>query len=122
FPDERVPPPLAAYSDQVISIGSLSKIIWGGLRTGWVRAPAPLVARLARLRAVQDLGGNIPAQLAAAELLPRLVALQPRHARQRRARHDHLRAELARHLPDWHAPAVCGGQTLWIRLPYGDSA
>jgi DNA-binding transcriptional MocR family regulator len=120
FPDEQVPPPLAVYNDQVITIGSLSKVVWGGLRIGWVRAPAPVIARLARLRAVHDLGGNIPAQLAAAELLPRLDAPQRRGAVQRQARHDHLRAELSRHLPDWQAPAVCGGQTLWVRLPRGD--
>src|ERR1700751_4865398 len=43
---------------------------------------------------------------------PRPRAGQPRH--------DHLRAELARHLPDWDGPPVPGGQTLWVRLPYGD--
>jgi DNA-binding transcriptional MocR family regulator len=116
----QVPPPLAAYADGVISVGSLSKSIWGGLRIGWVRAAEPLIARLARLLAVHDLGGNVPAQLAAAELVPRLDELSARQAPARQARHDHLRAELARHLPGWDAPPVPGGQTLWVRLPYGD--
>jgi DNA-binding transcriptional MocR family regulator len=120
FPGVQVPPPLAAYADGVISVGSLSKSIWGGLRIGWVRAPEPLIARLARLLAVHDLGGNVPAQLAAAELVPRLDELSARQAPARQARHDHLRAELARHLPRWDAPPVQGGQTLWVRLPYGD--
>ncbi|WP_329084291.1 aminotransferase-like domain-containing protein [Streptosporangium sp. NBC_01469] len=120
FPGEETPPPLAAYADTVISVGSLSKIVWGGLRIGWVRAPAPVITRLARLRAVHDLGGDILAQLAAADLLPRLGALRRRWAEQREARHDHLLAQLARHLPDWDAPPVRGGQTLWVRLPYGD--
>ncbi|GAB3964229.1 PLP-dependent aminotransferase family protein [Actinoallomurus acanthiterrae] len=122
FPGEQIPPPMAAYGDAVISIGSLSKIVWGGLRIGWVRAPAPIIDRLARLRAVQDLGGNIPAQLAAAELLPHLDALCRRRAADRLAGHDHLRAELAHRLPDWEAPPVRGGQTLWVRLPHGDGA
>jgi DNA-binding transcriptional MocR family regulator len=120
FPGVQVPPPLAAYGDGVISVGSLSKSVWGGLRIGWVRAPEALIARLARLLAVHDLGGNVPAQLAAAELLPHLEALCACQAAQRRARHDHLRAQLARHLPGWHAPPVPGGQTLWVRLPHGD--
>ena len=120
FPGEQAPPPLAAYSDQVISIGSLSKLVWGGLRVGWVRAPAPLIARLGRLRATHDLGGDIPTQLAVADLLPRLDAVRDRRAAELRAAHDHLRAELARHLPEWSAPPVPGGQTLWVRLPHGD--
>ena len=120
FPGQETPPPLAAYGDTVISVGSLSKIVWAGLRIGWIRAPVPVIARLARLRAVHDLGGNIPSQLAAAELLPSVGALRQRHGAQAQARHDHLRAELAEHLPSWDAPAVRGGQTLWIRLPYGD--
>lgn len=120
FPGFSTPQPLAVHSDAVITVGSLSKTIWGGLRIGWVRAAAPTIARLARIRAVHDLGGDVPTQLAAAELLPRLAAICARLAPERKARHDHLRAELARLLPDWHAPAVQGGQTLWLRLPYGD--
>jgi DNA-binding transcriptional MocR family regulator len=122
FPGTQPVPPLAAYADAVISVGSLSKSVWGGLRIGWVRAPEPLIARLARLLAVHDLGGNVPAQLAAADLLPRMEALCARQAPARQARHDHLRAELTRHLPSWEAPPVPGGQTLWVRLPRGDGS
>lgn len=121
FPGSEIPPPpLAVFNDAVLTVGSLSKIVWGGLRVGWVRAPAPIIARLARLRAVHDLGGNLPAQLVAADLLPRLDALRTATAAQRQAQHDHLRAELARLLPEWEVPQVPGGQTLWVRLPRGD--
>ncbi|MFQ6397038.1 PLP-dependent aminotransferase family protein [Nocardia sp. KC 131] len=122
FPGHETPPPLATFADTVITIGSLSKSVWGGLRVGWIRAPAPVVTKLARLRAVHDLGGNLPAQLAAAELLSRLDGLLRGQAPERARRHDHLRAELARRLPDWETPAVEGGQTLWVRLPHGDGA
>lgn len=122
FPGTQIAPPLAAFADNVISVGSLSKSVWGGLRIGWVRAPEPLIARLARLLAVYDLGGNVPAQLAAADLLPDLEALCARQAPVRQARHDHLRAELTRHLPEWDTPPVPGGQTLWIRLPRGEGS
>lgn len=121
FPGRTPPPPLATYGPAtVISVGSLSKTVWGGLRVGWIRAPEPVVQRLARLRAVHDLGGNIPAQLAAVELMPVLDELCRRQAVVLRTRHDHLRRKIARHLPDWDVPAVTGGQTLWARLPYGD--
>ncbi|MBF6173640.1 PLP-dependent aminotransferase family protein [Nocardia blacklockiae] len=120
FPgSEPPPPPLAAYGD-VISVGSLSKILWGGLRVGWVRAPVAVVDRLARLRAVQDLGGNVPAQLAAAELLPGLDRIRERIVLERKECHDLLLSELHALLPEWEVAPVPGGQTLWVPLPYGD--
>ncbi|KAA2253544.1 PLP-dependent aminotransferase family protein [Solihabitans fulvus] len=120
FPGQRIPPPVAAFGATVVSVGSLSKSVWGGLRIGWIRAARRVIDRLARLRAVHDLGGNLPAQLAAAYLLPRLEGLCQDIAADRQTRHDHLRAELARRLPQWQAPPVTGGQTLWVRLPHGD--
>ncbi|MBF6301395.1 PLP-dependent aminotransferase family protein [Nocardia amamiensis] len=119
FPGE-VMPPYAADSDDAISIGSLSKSIWGGLRIGWIRAPVPVIDRVTRLRAVHDLGGNLPTQLAAAKLLPQLDLLCANHAAQRQSCHNALLGALAAHLPDWSVSAVRGGQTLWVALPYGD--
>ncbi|WP_128976194.1 PLP-dependent aminotransferase family protein [Streptomyces roseicoloratus] len=114
------PPPLSAYGTEVIGLGSLSKTVWGGLRIGWVRGPAPLIARLARLKALHDLGSDVPAQLVAARLLDDFDALVRSRVAELRAGHDLLRAELARHLPSWDCPPATGGQTLWVRLPYGD--
>ncbi|WP_419993465.1 PLP-dependent aminotransferase family protein [Streptomyces boninensis] len=114
------PPVMAAYAADVISVGSLSKAVWGGLRIGWVRASAAMVLRLARLKAVHDLGTDVPAQLAAADLLSGLDTLLARRRRELRHGHDHLRELLARRLPEWDCPAVRGGQTVWVRLPYGD--
>ncbi|MFF1817392.1 PLP-dependent aminotransferase family protein [Kribbella sp. NPDC058245] len=118
FPGQDRPTPMAAYGPSVISIGSLSKSIWGGLRIGWIRAAAPFITRLARLRAVHDLGGNVPAQLAATHLVPLLDTLNV--GATLAARHTHLTGLLAQHLPTWHYPKVDGGQVLWIRLPTGD--
>ncbi|MFI6678486.1 PLP-dependent aminotransferase family protein [Kribbella sp. NPDC050470] len=118
FPGTAPPAPMAAYSETVISIGSLSKSVWGGLRIGWIRASAPLVNRLARLRAVHDLGGNVPAQLAAAHLVAQLDTLGL--ADELKHRHDHLKSLLAEHLPSWQIPTIQGGQCLWARLPHGD--
>ncbi|MEU4695210.1 PLP-dependent aminotransferase family protein [Actinoplanes sp. NPDC023714] len=120
FPGHPSPPPMATHAPDVITIGSLSKVVWGGLRVGWVRASPALIAQLARMRTVMDLGGNVPAQLAAAALLPHLDALAARSAAQRQERHDHLRSELGRMLPSWEADPVPGGQTLWVRMPHGD--
>ena len=35
-----MPLPFAAHDPRTVSVGSSSKSHWGGLRTGWVRAPA----------------------------------------------------------------------------------
>ncbi|HVX47061.1 MAG TPA: PLP-dependent aminotransferase family protein [Mycobacteriales bacterium] len=122
FPGEETPPPLAAFCDSVISVGSLSKVLWGGLRTGWIRAPIAQINRLARLRAVHELGGNVPAQLAAGELLTELDRLNDRAAPIRERRHDHLCAELARLIPEWEITPVRGGQSIWVRIPHGTGA
>ncbi|MCF6476085.1 PLP-dependent aminotransferase family protein [Nonomuraea sp. MG754425] len=122
FSGER-PAPLASFhrGEQVITVGSLSKLIWGGLRVGWIRAAAPLVSRLARLRAVHDLGGEVISQLAAATLLRRLDEVRAGLLATSRARHDHLCAELRARLPSWTFEPAAGGQTLWVRLPHGDA-
>jgi DNA-binding transcriptional MocR family regulator len=116
------PPPVASYAagEQVITIASLSKLVWGGLRVGWIRAPAALISRLARLRAMHDLGGEILGQLAAAALLRRLEEVRPARVRTLRDSHDHLCAQLRAHLPSWSFEPALGGQTIWVRVPRGD--
>ncbi|GIE31065.1 GntR family transcriptional regulator [Actinoplanes italicus] len=104
-----------------ISVGSLSKVVWGGLRVGWIRADPILIGRLARLKAVHDLGSAVIDQLAATYLLADLDALAAARVLQLRERHDHLCAELREHLPDWTFDPADGGQTLWVRLPRGDA-
>ncbi len=119
----EVAPPLAAFAPDgavVATAGSLSKSVWGGLRVGWVRASASLVLRLARLKAVHDLGSNVFAQLAAAELVGDLDALRKERVAALGENHDRLCADLAALLPGWEFRPASGGQTLWVRLPYGD--
>nr|BFE88497.1 hypothetical protein GCM10020093_110980 [Planobispora longispora] len=117
------PPPLCSFhpGEQIITVGSLSKLVWGGLRIGWIRAAEPVISRLARLRSVHDLGGDVLSQLAAARLLARVGELRRERVAVLRRRHGHLLAELARALPDWSAEPALGGQTVWVRLPHGDA-
>ncbi|GAA2851643.1 PLP-dependent aminotransferase family protein [Streptosporangium fragile] len=117
------PPPLAHYASgqQLITVGSLSKLVWGGLRVGWIRAAPPLVSRLARLRALHDLGGEVLSQFAAARLLSQVGELRRDRVTLLRRRHDHLLAELGARLPTWSAEPAQGGQTVWARLPDGDA-
>jgi len=115
----ETPRPFAAFApaENVISLGSASKVLWGGLRIGWVRASPPLIRRLAAVRANQDLGGSLLEQLATAQLLADLDPILEQRRQILADRCLTLRAALAEHLPDWVAPLPEGGLSLWCRLP-----
>ena len=83
-------PPLGWFDDQsrVITVGGMSKLYWGGLRIGWIRARASLINRLIEQKAVNDLGSSAPMQIIAAELL------HHHHDTTRGWRNDQLRGSL----------------------------
>ena len=115
----QLPPPMAAFDDgtRVLSIGSVSKSIWGGLRVGWIRAAPPLIQRLAAARALGDMSGPVLDQLVVTALLtdpgPALSIQRARLATGAAA----LQAALASQLPDWQPSHPQGGSFLWVRLP-----
>jgi DNA-binding transcriptional MocR family regulator len=117
------PPPIAAIlpGAPVIAVGSLSKLVWGGLRIGWLRAEAPVVARLARLKVLADLGAAVPSQLLATHLLPRAAAIRDMRRRQLGAQREALGEALAAVLPEWTWRRPTGGLCLWVRLPRGNA-
>ena len=82
----RTPLPIAALvpGATVAVIGSLSKLFWGGLRVGFVRAPEPLALRFARVRTMQDLGTSAVSQLLAERLLAAARGSDFRARQQRR--------------------------------------
>jgi DNA-binding transcriptional MocR family regulator len=112
-PDER---PCAAIDPSVISVGSLSKPVWGGLRIGWVRASADTISRLAALRASIDLGGPVLDQLVAAELFDDLDTIIAARLAQLRPQRDALLDALAGELPQWRTTVPSGGLSLWVEL------
>ncbi|MEU4743565.1 PLP-dependent aminotransferase family protein, partial [Actinosynnema sp. NPDC023658] len=114
--------PTRPPTPEAITVGSLSKVVWGGLRVGWVRADAALVARLARFKAVHDLGSAVLDQLTAVELLADFAAVRAERVTALRRQHDHLCARLREELPEWGFTPAEGGQTLWVRLPGADAA
>ena len=120
---EPQPPPLAALAPRlpnVVTVGSFSKTYWGGLRTGWVRAPKGIIARLAAAKAAADLGSPPYQQALLAALIrsshEEIVAQRAGWARQRYAA---MSAALATFLPDWTWAAPAGGLTIWARRPGG---
>jgi DNA-binding transcriptional MocR family regulator len=121
--DGPVAPPLAVHAPEapILTVGSLSKLIGPSLRIGWVRAPEPIVHRLAALKAAMDLGSPLIAQAIAARLVGSTDEARRLRRRQLKPRRDHLVSELRRHLPDWKFTVPAGGLFLWVRLPDGDA-
>jgi len=118
-PPAAAPPPLSALSPRVIAVGSASKLLWGGLRVGWLRVTddalrGALVGRKAALNlATSALSQEMTAQL--------LEGITPDWLRAHRlalaCRRDHLLALIAEHLPAWRVRPPRAGLSLWAELP-----
>ena len=109
--------PLAGFGSTVVSIGSLSKSHWGGLRTGWIRASESMIQRFAAARTTLDLGGPVMEQLAAAHLVRALEEPLPALLKMLRRNRSTLLGLLAEHLPTWQVAPPAGGLSVWCRLP-----
>lgn len=119
----RAPRPMAAYArtDNILTVGSLSKVFWGGLRLGWIRAAPQVAARLGRLKAAQDLGNCTVSQAIALDLLDSLDPVLEQRRRTLQERADLLAGLLNEFLPDWRFRPPAGGLSLWVQLPTGAS-
>ncbi|MFE7119600.1 PLP-dependent aminotransferase family protein [Streptomyces sp. NPDC057654] len=119
-PGVERPRPVCAFDpagSAVITVGSVSKSFWAGLRIGWVRAAPDVIRSLVAARAYADLGTPVLEQLAVTWLLTtdgwdESADLRRAQARENR---DALVAAVRRHLPDWEFTVPHGGLTLWTR-------
>ena len=122
--DGQAVPPLAAYDDgqQVISVGSFSKILAPGLRIAWMTAPAHVRARVGRFRL--ELAASPLVQLIIARYFStvpieeHLTVTRTLYAGKR----DTMLDALAAVMPDdtaWNRPA--GGYYVWLDVGGRDS-
>ena len=112
--------PLKAMDDSVIYLGTISKMLGPGLRTGWIAAPEAVLARINLVKQGADLCGSAFDQLvvqhyfadvAWQRTLQKFIALY-------KERRDAMLAALDEFFPPeatWTHPA--GGMFLWITLP-----
>jgi DNA-binding transcriptional MocR family regulator len=129
---DQAPSPLLALDQDgyVIYLSTFSKILFPGLRLGWVAAPRPVIERLSQIKQLADLHCSTLIQGAVHEFCQR-GALDKHLDRVRdlyRQRRDAMLAAL-RHAQDtaltehglagleWDEPQ--GGFNLWCRLPPG---
>jgi GntR family transcriptional regulator/MocR family aminotransferase len=123
----RPPGPLKAYDTDgvVIYIGTFSKILFPGLRLGWLVAPPPVIERLQAAKQLADLHTSALIQAAVhcfceRRLLDRHAA---RVAREYGRRREVLLGALKQRMPTgttWTEPG--GGFSLFLTLPEGLTA
>ncbi len=118
-----VPAPVAAVgnADSMVVIGSLSPLVWSGLRIGWIRAPEHLIASLGQAKAIADLGTSLLPQFVATRLMERLPELGLHRNRELAARCEQAMGLLGELLPDFEVRRPNGGACLWVGIPAGDA-
>ncbi len=114
-------PEWRAKEGAVITIGSLSKIFWAGLRVGWIRGSVSLIERLTRLKAVTDLGSSLVSQLLGVQLIPHLEQVKRLRREELTPRRDLVIEMLKQEAPSWSCQVPQGGLFIWAQLPFGDA-
>jgi DNA-binding transcriptional MocR family regulator len=118
------PPPIKALDDHghVIYLSTYSKILFPGVRIGWMAAPRPVVERLVTIKQNADLHSNTLAQWALTEfmqagwLAEHLATVRQAYPRKCQT----MIAALDEHVSEgvrWNAPG--GGIYLWCHLRPG---
>jgi len=114
---QQMPAPMACWAEGSITLGSASKMFWGGLRLGWVRAPADRIDALLGARLSLDLGAPVLEQLVLVQLLADPTEMLAVHRSRLREQRDRLAARVTESLPDWTFRLPTGGLALWCELP-----
>ncbi|RKR76552.1 PLP-dependent aminotransferase family protein [Frondihabitans australicus] len=107
---------IPARGATVVTIGSLSKVVWSGLRIGWIRADRHVIDRIVAARPSSDMGNAIIEQLVAVEAMERFDEIRAGRRDELRVTRDRLVGLLRSRLPEWEVPDVDGGLALWVGL------
>ncbi|QWC86492.1 PLP-dependent aminotransferase family protein [Nocardioidaceae bacterium] len=120
-----VPSPFATHLPDTLTVGSVGKSVWGGLRLGWIRSPVRHVDGLVRARVSLDLGAAVLEQLVLRELLSALPVgtglASPAHLGRIREARDRFATGLRERLPSWEFRTPGGGLSFWVQLPHGSA-
>ncbi|MEU9847090.1 PLP-dependent aminotransferase family protein [Streptomyces sp. NPDC047985] len=111
----RLPPAGAA------TIGTLSKLFWGGLRLGWIRASTTVIRRLADIKRSVDLSCPVVEQMLAVRLLQQLPEARARRRSRLRERLEETERLLRAQGTGWRWERPAGGSALWVEMPGADA-
>ncbi len=119
--DGESPPPLRAYAPDSVYLGTFSKTLAPGLRSGWISAPRPLYDHLFAVKEVLNISNDrvmmrVVHHAADGFLDAHVAAVRDTY----RSRRDALLGAMEEYLPPratWHKPE--GGFFVWIDLEEG---
>ena len=122
--DRRVLPAIAQHDTDGlgVTVTSVCKVAWAGLRLGWVRADAQIVNQLRSHKAVGDMFSSLLSQAAAITVLGRYDELISERVEQLRHRCDLVCDMLRADFAAWSFAPPRGGMWVWATLPPGTSA
>ena len=106
-------------NEKVVYMGTFSKVLFNGLRVGYIVAHPTIIQELTNLRWRIEGGTSLVLQLWLARLLN--SGAVERHLRRMRVNHRLKRNLIAdylrRNFPDWQWSLPGGGLQFWIKLP-----
>lgn len=119
---QQPPKPFGAYIDveNVISLGSFSKILAPGLRLGWMQAHANIIKRFANSGLMDSGGGLNPFTSAILRGVIESGGLGENIGRLKSIYRDQIQAmdeALRRHLPEARYAVPHGGYFFWLQFP-----
>lgn len=98
----------------IVVVGSVSKLGWGGLRIGWLRAPKDILEPLINSRLTDDLGSSVPSQVISTAVLQNFDVIVESRQRTLARRAELAHQMLSELVPEWEVTVPQGGLTLWI--------
>lgn len=114
-------PPVSAFHEEAIYLGSFSKSVAPGLRLGWVTAPREVIRKLAMIKQAADLHSSVVSQAILVEYLRagHFEAHAEKLRRVYRNSRDKMAEELGALFPEAKFQKPAGGMFLWLQLPPG---
>ena len=102
--------------ERLITIGTLSKLLWGGLRIGWIRSDPSMVARMAEVKQMIDVTTSVIDQFLAAEALANMPAAIEERRRLLIAQAETTMRTVGETCPAWSPLPPEGGSGLWVDI------
>jgi len=105
-----------------ITISSIGKVAWPGVRLGWMRADAQIINRMRSHKAVNDMFTPALSQILGINIIERYDDFVAERVAGLHSSAEVVIGHLERNLPDWSFLPPRGGYSIWATLPDNVSA